>query len=358
VRRAIKLTSTLIAATAISGGAAVYAVAVSVPADDFSVNLGLLLQAGHRYRFYEWKNVSKDSSDFTVPETELRLYGRVFEKVDYNLRFAGFGGVREAYVGTDFATGFSAKNGRYFVPFGVEATTEEGYLTCTSRTRSSEKIAPGRKYGLRFDYVRRRESWPYEFGAAAGVYNNAYGPLVDGAARVYARPVPGVQPLSIGCSFYYGKEYREINDPRRRRSEFYFRPAPRLASDVHFETWRLKFGLEYLEYFLQDVLVLIGVRGLEPIYKNDYFRGGFATAGYTHPLPWRYLNFVEPYIRYERYDTAVFGKGYSPEDRYTGGFALFFIGRNLMFKANYTRILEEEQRRTNDEIESLFQVMF
>lgn len=356
MRRAVKLTSTLIAVTAISGGAAVYAVAVSVTTDDFSVNLGLLLQAGHRYRFFEWENISEDSSDFTVPEAELRLYGRVFETVDYDLRFAGFGSIREAYVGTDLPAGFSAKIGKYFVPFGVEATTEEGYLPCTSRTRSSERIAPGREYGLRFDYFRASDNWPYEFGAAAGVYNNRQGPLVDGAARVYARPVPGVRTLSIGCSFYYGKEYRQIYDPRRGHPERYFRPAPRLAGDVYFETWRLKFGLEYLEYFLQDVL--IGIRGLEPIYKSDYYRGGFATAGYTHPLPWRYLGAVEPYLRYERYDPAVFEKGLSPEDRYTGGFALYFMGRNLMFKADYTRILEEEQRRTNDEIESLFQVMF
>ncbi|MEE9457352.1 MAG: porin, partial [bacterium] len=162
MRRAIKLTSTLIAVTAISGGAAVYAVAVSVPTDDFSVNLGLLLQAGHRYRFYEWENVSEDTSYFGIPEAELRFYGRVFERVDYDLRLAGFSGVREAYVGTDLPTGFSAKIGKYFVPFGVEATTEEGYITRTSRTLSSETIAPGREYGLRFDYVRRRENWPYE----------------------------------------------------------------------------------------------------------------------------------------------------------------------------------------------------
>lgn len=356
MRRAVKLTSTLIAATAISGGAVVYAVAVSVPTDDFSVNLGLLLQAGHRYRFFDWENVSEDTSYFTISEAELRLYGRVFEKVDYNLRFAGFGGIREAYVGTNFPAGLSAKIGKYFVPFGVEATTEEGYLIYTSRTRSSEKIAPGREYGLRFDYVRTSDNWPYEFGAAAGVYNNHEGPLVDGAARVYARPVPGVQPLSIGCSFYYGKEYRYVYNPRRGSPERYFRPAPRLAGDVYFETWRLKFGAEYLEYFLESVP--IGTRGGELVYKDDYYRGGFATAGYTHPLPWRYLNSVEPYIRYERYDPAVFRRGRSPEDRYTGGFALYFIGRNLMFKADYTRILEEEQRRTNDEIESLFQVMF
>ena len=356
MRLVAKLTSALIAATAISGGAAVYAVAVSVPTDDFSVNLGLLLQAGHRYRFFEWENVSEDSSYFTISEAELRLYGRVFDKVDYNLRLAEFGSIREAYVGTAFPAGFSAKIGKYFVPFGVEATTEEGYLTYTSRTRSSEKIAPGREYGLRLDYVRASDNWPYEFGAAAGVYNNRQGPLVDGAARVFAKPVPGVKTLSIGCSFYYGKEYREIYDPRRRSLDRRFRPAPRLAGDAYFETWRLKFGLEYLEYFLQDVL--IDVRDREPIYKSDYYRGGFATAGYTHPLPWRYLDAAEPYLRYERYDPAVFRRGWQPEDRYTGGFALYFISRNLMFKADYTRILEKEQRRTNDEIESLFQIMF
>ena len=110
MRRAIKLTSTLIAVTAISGGAAVYAVAVSVPTDDFSVNLGLLLQAGHRYRFFEWENVSENTSYFTISEAELRLYGRVFERVDYDLRFARFGSIREAYVGTDLPAGFSVKS--------------------------------------------------------------------------------------------------------------------------------------------------------------------------------------------------------------------------------------------------------
>jgi hypothetical protein len=358
VRRATKLASTLIAATAISGGSAVYAVAVSVPTDDFSVNLGFLLQAGHRYRFYEWRNESEDTSYFGIPEAELRLYGQVFERVDYDLRLRGFSSVREAYVGTELLPGFSAKVGEYFVPFGVEATTEEGYLLYTSPTRSSDVIAPGRETGLRFDYVRASDGWPYELGAAAGVYNNVERdvPLIDGAARIYAKPVPGVKTLSVGCSFYYGKEYREIYDPRRRSIDRPFRPAPRLAGDVHFQTWRFKFGAEYLEYLLHNVLIY--VRGLEPIYKSDYYRGGFANVSYTHPLPWRYFGAVEPYLRYERFDPAVFYRGIFSEDRYTGGFALYFIGRNLMFKADYTRILEEEQRFTNDEIESLFQVMF
>ncbi len=358
MRRVVKLASTLIAATAISGGSAVYAVAVSVPTDDFSVNLGFLLQAGHRYRFYEWENVSTDTSYFGIPEAELRLYGRVFESVDYDLRLRGFSAVREAYLGTELLSGFSAKVGEYFVPFGVEATTEEGYLLCTSPTRSSYVIAPGRELGLRFDYVRASDRWPYEFGAAAGVYNNTKHdvPLIDGAARVYARPVPGAKTLSIGCSFYYGKEYREIYDPRRRSIDLPLRPAPRLAGDVYFETWRLKLGAEYLEYLIQEIL--IGARGAELVYKDDYYRGGFATVSYAQPLPWRYFGAVEPYLRYERYDPIVFYRGIFPEDRYTGGFALYFIGHNLMFKADYTRILEEEQRRTNDEIKSLFQVMF
>ncbi len=358
MRRVVKLTSALIAATVLSGGSAACAVAVAVPTDDFSVNLGLLLQAGHYYRFFEWENESEDTSNFTLSETEFRIYGQVFEKVDYDLRLNGFSGVREGYVGTDFLPGFSAKVGRYFVPFGVEATTEEGYLICTSTTRSSDVIAPGREYGIRFDYVRDAEGWPYEFGAAAGVYNNnKYEvPLVDGAARVYAKPVPGAKTLSVGCSFYYGKEYRPIYNRRRRNLDRPFRPAPRLAGDVYFETWRFKFGVEYLEYFVQEIF--IGLRGQEPVYKDDYYRGGFAMAGYSHPLPWRYLGAVEPYLRYERYDPAVFRRGITPEDRYTGGFALYFMGRNLMFKADYTRILEEEQRYTNDEIESLFQVMF
>jgi hypothetical protein len=250
VRRAVKVASAIIAATVLSGGSAVYAVAVAVPTEDFSVNLGLLLQAGHRYRFYEWRNESEDTSYFRIPEAELRLYGRVFERVDYDLRLNGFSSVREAYVSTELPPGFSAKIGEYFVPFGVEATTEEGYILCTSPTRSSDVIAPGREPGLRFDYNRASDRWPYEFGAAAGVYNNkrSQGPLVDGAARVYVNPIPGAKTLSIGCSFYYGKEYREIYNPRRGNVDRPFRPAPRLAGDVYFQTWRLKFGIEYLEY--------------------------------------------------------------------------------------------------------------
>ncbi len=358
MRRAVKLTSAIVAATVLSGGSAVYAVAVAVPTDDFSVNLGLLLQAGHRYRFYDWQNESEDSSYFSIPEAEVRVYGRAFERVDYDLRLNGFSNIREAYVGTELLPGFSAKVGEYFVPFGVEATTEEGYLLCTSTARSSHIIAPGREPGIRFDYVRTSDGWPYEFGVAAGVYNNTeyHVPLVDGAARVYAKPIPGAKTLSVGCSSYYGKEYREIYNPRRGNVDRPFRPAPRLAGDVYFETWRLEFGVEYLEYFVQEILV--GSRRGEPVYKDDYYRGGFATAGYKHPLPWRYLEAVEPYLRYERYDPAVFERGYFPEDRYTAGFATYFIGRNFMFKADYTRIMEEEQRFTNDEIESVFQVMF
>jgi len=75
-------------------------------------------------------------------------------------------------------------------------------------------------------------------------------------------------------------------------------------------------------------------------------------------LPWRYFRGFRPYVRYERFDAAILKRGDCPEDRYTGGVALHFLGRKLMFRSDYTRILEEINPTSNDEIASEFQVMF
>lgn len=361
VRRAVEKIGALIMATALCGPTAARAVAVAYAAEDFSVNVGLLLRAGHYYTFAEPNGKHPDSSEFSLTEAELAAYGRIFERVSYDFRLRDFSRIREGWAAIDLPAGFSAKIGEQFVPFGVEATTPEGYLTCSSRTESSYRIAPGRNFGLRFDYIRSQKEWPYKVGAAAGVYNSDYAgrgdPLVDGAWRVYGTPAPGAPALTAGCAFYYGKEPREIEYERLVEGYYYF-PAPRLGFDVNYEAGPFNLAAEYMQYYIQKIAVDFSPKLREFVYKDDYYRGYFATLSYSFPLPYEYLDSFRPYVRYEHYKPAVLHRGDVEEDYYTGGFSIFFYDRAVMFRTDYTRINEEENRVTNDKIASEFQVLF
>ena len=360
MRRAARRIYGLIAATVMCGSAAAHAVAVGFAAEDFTVNVGVLLRAGHYYTFAEPGQKYMDSSEFDIADAELSTYGRIFERVAYDFRINNFYDIREAWAGVDLPAGFSATIGKQFVPFGVEATTPEGYLTCSTRTESSYLIAPGRNYGLRFDYVRERDDWPYEIGAAAGIYNNDFAPeypLVNGAWRLYGTPVPAATTLVAGCSFYYGKELRMIRLPPRVNGPYFF-AAPRLGFDVSYETGPFNLAAEYMQYYIQKHIVNFSPKLRGYVYKDDYYRGYFTTLSYTHPLPYEYVQSVRPYLRYEHFKPAVIRRGYVQEDYYTGGFSIFFFDRVVMFRADYTRIMEAECRSTNDRITSEFQVMF
>ena len=360
MRRAVERISAIIMATALCGPAAARAVAVSYAAEDFSVNVGLLLRAGHYYTFAEPNKKNMDRSSFGVTEAELATFGHVFKKVSYNLSVGSFSYVREAWAAVDLPGGFSAKIGEQFVPFGVEATTPEAYLTCSTRTESSYNIGRGRDLGLRFDYHRASNDWPYEVGGAAGVYNNAdrnYDCLVDGAWRVYGTPAPGVRTLEAGCSFYYGKEIRPIEIGQLVDGYYYF-SAPRLGFDVSYEAGPFNVAAEYMQYLIRQYYVGTPPGSREHLFKDDYYRGYFATIGYLFPLPYKYANSIRPYARYEHFKPAVIRRGRVAENNYTGGFSTFFFDRVLMFRADYTRKIEEENRTTNDRIASEFQLMF
>lgn len=349
---------------AVTAVGSAYAVAVDVPIDEATVNLGFLLKAGHQYEYQDIRDEHLDRSYFVLNDAEFRVYGRFFDKAEYDVRFSRSYTPREASVGTTLPAGFSARVGRFFVPFGVEATTYEGYLTCNTRAVSSYLIAPGRNYGVRFDYLLEREGWPYKIGAAAGVFNNVSrlstrSPLVDGAGRVYGTPVPGVKTLSVGLSYYYAKEYRWKYRSRYEPREFHYLPEPRVGGDLSFTAWRFEFLAEYMQQFINDYPIEVQpYREPYYVYKDTYSRGYFGTLTYTQPLPWRHFQDFGPYARYERWNPAVLRRGDIPEDRYTAGFALHFLGRNLMFRSDYTRILEDEYRTSNDLITSEFQVMF
>jgi hypothetical protein len=360
VRRAVERIGALILATALCGPAAARAVAVGYEAEDFSVNVGLLLRAGHYYTFVEPNEKYLDSSAFSVTEAELEAFGSVFGRVSYDLRVSYFSYVREGWVAVDLPAGLSAKIGQQFVPFGAEATTPEGDLTCSSRTRSSDRIAPGRNLGLRFDYLLANDDWPYKVGAAAGVFNNEADSrysLVDGAWRVYGTPAPRVRTLEAGCSFYYGKEFREVEIGRLVDGYYYF-PAPRLGFDITYETGPFSTSAEYMQYYIQKYPVDFSPKVRGYVYTDDYYRGYFSTLSYSFPLPYKYADSVRPYVRYEHYKPAILDRGDVEEDYYTGGFSTSFFDRVVMFRADYTRIIEVNNRIANDRVASEFQIIF
>jgi hypothetical protein len=339
-------------------------VPVNVPHDDVTLNLGVLLQAGHYYEYRKTEPYYFDYSRFAIRDAEVAVTGTIFENVTYALRSQKFRYIREGYVGVEAGDGFSAAVGYMFVPFGVEATTYEGDLTCSSRTTSSEVIAPGRDYGLRLAYDVRRETWPYNMGATAGVFNGSTGsqqygnPLLVAAARCYGTPFPGLETLRLGVSYYYYKTRRyEFRGSSTDSSHFL--EEPRLGVDVGFSLAGVTFAAEYMQRFLNNYPVRVNERYWPLyVYKDTYYRGYFATLDYHRKLRWRYFQGIQPYVRYERWDPPVLERGDIPERRYTGGLALLFLGRNLMFRSDYTRIIEDSHATTNDRVASEFQVSF
>jgi hypothetical protein len=286
----------------------------------------------------------------------------LFDRVEYSARYHVYSFfsstlLREAYIGTALPAGFSAKIGRCYLPFGVEATTDPGYLTCTSSTLSSIYIALGRDYGVRFDYSAERDDWPYKVGAGGGVFNGS-SPLVAGAGRAYGTPVPGVRNFEVGYSYYYRKEARK-KYPLTSYPWTEYLEEPRASADARFTVGGLTVSAEYMQRFYNN----FPIQSHDPrtrvyVYKSAYDRGFFCTIDYYRALPWRYFQGYQPYGRYEHFDPAVLERGEGPVDRYTAGFALHFLGRNLMFKSDYTRVLEDANPTSNDEITSEFQVMF
>lgn len=340
-----------------------WGVAVDVPLDEVTVNLGLLLQVGHYYEYRKGEPYSYDDSRFDLRDAEVAVRGTVFEKVTYALRSYRFSSIREGYVGVEPGGGFSAAVGYIFVPFGAEATTYERDLTCSSRTNSSENIAPGRDYGLRLGYELRREQWPYVVGAAAGIFNSdEYSrytiPVMAGAGRVYGTPLPGLRSLQTGFSYYYDKTYRYKLTSSTTSFHNYLE-EPRVGVDVAFSLAAVTFSAEYLQRFLNDYPIEArGFRWPPYVYKDAYDRGYFGTVTYHRKLRWRYFQGIQPYVRYERWKPAVILRGVIPERRFTGGLALLFLGRNLMFRSDYTRVVEDAYPTTNDRIASEFQVSF
>jgi len=345
------------AAAGTLAAAACWGVAVEVPVDGVTLNLGVFLQAGHYYDYRDMQGYKRPASRFSVSAAELRVYGTLWDVVDYNLRGGFNSSVTEAYLAVAAPANFKVTFGRGFIPFGNEATTQEWDLITNNRTVTSNEIAPGRNTGLRVDWRLERDAWPYLLGAAGGAflpysYDN---PIVSGAGRVYASPVPGLKGFQIGASYLHAKEKRYFY--YGGDLEEHYREAPRAGADLSYDFWRVKLRAEYMRYFVNEYLLGFGPSD-DPIYKDDSYRGLFGVASYTQPLRFKYFQGVEPYARYERYQPAVLMRGAISEDRYTAGFALHFVGRNLTFRSDYTRILEDKNRTSNDEIASAFQVYF
>ncbi|UCH78397.1 MAG: hypothetical protein JSU81_00165 [Candidatus Coatesbacteria bacterium] len=321
------------------------------------MNLGLLLQAGHYYQYNKSTPRAHDQSEFDIRDAELAVTGTFLGDITYGVRSRRFSSLREAFVGVELSPHFSAAAGLIFAPFGAEAMIYERDLMCSSRAFSSTYIAPGRETGVRCAYDLTRDEWPYTINVEVGVFNGE-GPLVNGAGRVYGTPLPRVRTFRVGCSYFYAKEGRQ-KYTGTHTPEFHYYEEPRFGVDVAYSLAGVTFTAEYMQWFINDYPVKINDQYWPFFaYKDAYYRGYFATVDYHRKLRWRYFQGIQPYLRYERWEPPLVERGYIPERRYTGGFALLFLGRNLMFRSDYTRIVEDSYATTNDCVASEFQVSF
>lgn len=340
--------------------AAAAAVNVQVPLDDITVNLSALMNVGYYYYFYDERDGHVGNGSFGARAYRLGVNGDIGERIFYRAEYSGYSSsaYTRNYLGVSLADNLKIEAGDDFAPFGVESQIPTENRITSTTTLMTGGITPS-GLGVRVDYDVKDAFIP--FGAGLGIYPYAGSQsyrLDAAAARVYADVWPGEPRLIIGGSYYANQELRLVftgEYPYERGHKYVF--APRVGGDLGFQWDRITFQTEYMQYYIEDYLIRDNYPE-EPVYKSTYERGYYGLFAYKHPLPWKYLQAFQPYARYERYEPAVLDRGLIAEDRYTGGFDIYFLANNLMLRADYTRILEDELRMKNDRIASAFQLFF
>jgi len=334
---------------------------VEVPLNDITINLSALMQAGYSYYFQDDAQTREHvgSGYFSGQIYRIGVNGYLSDRFFYRAEYGTDLDTRN-YVGFRVSDRFTVKAGQDVIPYTVEGQLlPEQYIT-TSLTHLTD-IFERRGFGLRGDFEIGNGN--PRGGVSTGFYpftSPTEGHLDTVTGRAFLAAALGKTELEFGVSGFERKEIRDeaVGEYPQIRFGTRYLPAPRVAGDAAFRINGFAFLAEYSQYFVDGVLITTGESRRGYYYKNLSETDYYGLAAYSFALPWRYFHAFQPYSRYERYEPAVYGKRYIAKDYYTGGFDLYFLNNNLMFRADYTRVLEDVLPMKNDVIASYFQLYF
>jgi hypothetical protein len=242
--------------------------------------------------------------------------------------------------------------GQFLVPFSRESYTSTSKLLLIDRSMVTLNVAPplGRDVGAQLEFKLESEDRPEWTSVAVAVVNGS-GPnrldenvAKDVAVRVAGNPLSwsGTKGLRLEGYYYRGKPYSAV---------FGTGDGDRYGGCVAFDHERFTFQGELL---YRERTFMPAPGGTVDFSDAGYYLQG----SYKQPLPWPWLQIVEPAARWERYDPARAAPD-DAVDAVTGGVNLHFDpGHHCKFMANYQHFVEEAAPVDNDKISAQFQVRF
>lgn len=337
------------------------AVNVQIPLDDVTVNLSALLQTGYDYRFEDdaERRTHVGSGYFAASLYRIGFDGDIGERIFYRAEYGSFPYARN-FIGYRITDGFSIRAGQDVIPFTVDGQLlPEEYIATSPSTVGDNAANNG--LGLRGDFKTANANPRWGLSAGFYPYVFPYADFLDTfAGRTYLEYSAGKAKLELGISGLERKEYRYriVGEYPRLEVIPRYLEAPRAAGDATVSIGGFSFRAEYSRYFVDGVLIYNGGDIRDAYFKNFTENDYYGIAAYRFSLPWRFLQAIQPYGRYERHEPAIIHKGpfFIAYNKITGGFDSYFLGNNLMLRADYTRVLEDALPMKNDEIRSHIQL--
>jgi len=322
---------------------------------------GSLIISGYAIGRYTYQNGDELAvgaptvNTFSLRSASLIFRGDVFKYAGYSIYFdaACSPALMDAYGTLKIIPYTEIRAGQFLVPFSRESYTSTSKLLLIDRSMVTANVAPprGRDVGAQLEFKLRSDDRPdWASLAVAGV--NGSGPnrvdenvAKDVAVRVAGNPFPwaATKGLTLEGYYYVGKPYM---------APYGTGDGARYGGCVAFDHERFTFQGELLyreQTFQQSA-------GGGAVDLSD--AGYYLQASYKHPLPWPWLQIVEPAARWEHYDP---GRNI-PDDAaeaVTGGVNLHLEpGHHCKLMANYQHFVEEATPIDNDKISAQFQVRF
>ena len=282
-------------------------------------------------QYVDWKTGTADS--FSISRSRLTLGGDIMKNMHYKLQVdvAKTFTLLDAIVEYEFSKLAQLRAGQFLLPFSMENLTSVADLDVINRSQVEEKLAPGRD-----NSAQGRDAGIALFGThsifeyTVGVFNGAginkadVDSHKDVGGRIVLHPV---KELSVGGSFYRGKQGLTTGSPLLRRDKIGIEMA--LVLD------RASVKAEYIS--AKD----------DTISKDGwYLQGGFFV------MPKK----VQAVVRYDVLDVNTSLSG-DRMGRYTAGLNWILSGKTKL-QVNYENYRSQSGKANNQAFLAQFQVSY